>query len=168
MRKPLSTICFELAKHAAEADHELLAYMLRMAAGEALACQAQSPDTPTFSGVFDWDVSGDVTHMDRIGAELFGIDSISAAKGLPVGNYLPAIHPDDIGGFLAVLNTALQSGGDLYHEYRLTTGGRERLISAQGIVTLDTSRRPLRFAGIVLDISKTKMPIVKPHGVTLN
>lgn len=169
MGKPLSAVCFELAKHAAEADHELLAYILRMAAGEALVARAEAPAAmDRFSGVFDWDVGADRTYVDRHCAETFNLDALSGASGLPLSHYLRAIHPDDVAKVNAALKRATQTGGQFYEEYRVVQGSRIKWVSANGYVTLDRSGRPMRLPGVLLDITERVALPAAPMKAALN
>jgi PAS domain-containing protein len=104
-------------------------------------------------GVWDWDVSNDVNHMDPDCAVAFGITPREGRIGLPNDILLNAIHPQDLVPVMRIVNDVMTYGGMYEANFRLITDQRERQVYARGYCTLDSSNRPERFPGMVMDLS---------------
>lgn len=176
MKRSLASLCLEIAKVAEDGDHELMGYLLRLAAEEAaektLTLEAFQVPISKFAraaeqiiGMWDWDVTNNLNHLDARCAEYFNVDPALAEKGLPNEIYGQAIHPEDIAGNLAALDTAIKRGGIYVNEFRVIRNDRVRWVHARGRVTLDSSRRPVRFPGVIVDITHERVhtpgPLVK-------
>ncbi|MET0877129.1 MAG: PAS domain-containing protein [Tardiphaga sp.] len=167
MRKPLADVCLDIASFAQERKHEFLSYILRLAAAEAY--KSTAPDE-TFelpltrkrtsreliAGLWDWDISNDLTYLDATSAAFFSVDPELAARGLPNMHYLNAIHPDDIGRVRAAIAQSMRHGGLYEAEYRLIKNDRIVWVYARGNCTLDASGRPVRLPGALIDITHDK------------
>lgn len=105
-------------------------------------------------GTFVWDIVADRLHGDRNFTALFGIrlDETGAA---PLADFVSVIHPDDRARVLALVERALETG-DYEAEYRIIVDGRERWFIARGKVERDEEGRPIRFPGVLLDITERK------------
>lgn len=153
MAKTLSGVLSDIAKRAASFNETVLAYLCEMAALEARGKAIPAPRVEGNAvGIWDWDVSDDRNHLDPGCAELFGVDSKMAQAGMPIGTYLQAIHPDDIESVRTAIFHTVKDGGVFEARYRVITGGRIRRVFAKGFCTLDTSRRPERFPGAVIEL----------------
>lgn len=106
-------------------------------------------------GTFVWDIVADRLYGDRNFTALFGIplDDTGAA---PLADFVTVIHPDDRARVLAMVERALETGGDYAAEYRITVDSRERWFIARGKVEHDEDGRPVRFPGVLLDITERK------------
>lgn len=167
MRKPLADVCLDIASFAQERKHEFLSYILRLAAAEAY--KSTAPDE-TFelpagrklmsreliAGVWDWDISNDRNYLDATSANFFGVDPAQAARGLPNMHYLAAVHPDDVGMLQAAVAQSMRKGGLFEAEYRLIRNDRVLWVYARGSCTLDSSGRPVRLPGAIIDITQEK------------
>ncbi|CAN5182395.1 hypothetical protein BH11PSE4_BH11PSE4_26760 [soil metagenome] len=166
MGRPLGDVCLDIASYARERKHEFLSYILRLAAAEAyksaedehfeIAVSRKFAPADVIVGIWDWDISNDRTYGDTSCAELFGIDPERAARGLPVNNYLDAIHPDDIARVKKAIATATVSGGVYQVEHRLIRNDRLYWVFARGHCTLDRHGRPVRLPGVLVDITRDK------------
>lgn len=108
-------------------------------------------------GTWDWDLQRDKVTADERFARLFSIDPEAAAEGLPIADYLRAIHPDDRGRVQADIEAGLLHPGHLGFEYRLVqSDGSIRYVSASGEVIADGDGRPTRFPGVVVDITEQR------------
>ena len=94
---------------------------------------------------------------------LYSVDATRAAKGAPVGEFLRAVHADDREEVARSMRVALASAGELSVEYRLVTDAAgTRWLLARGGCYHDDRGRPLRFPGIVMDITERKEAISAP------
>jgi PAS domain-containing protein len=164
MRDTLEALCIDIAKVAEEKDHELLGHLLRVAAMEAaqnavtldafqLPISKFAKSADHIIGMWDWDVTNNRNYLDARCAEYFNVDAALAEKGLPNELYGQAIHPDDIGRNIEALDIAIKCGGAYVNEFRVVQGDRVRWVHARGKVTLDGSNRPVRFPGVIVDIT---------------
>jgi PAS domain S-box-containing protein len=88
-------------------------------------------------------------------ARLFGVEreSIGAA---PIASYLATIHPDDREAVSRRIDHALKTGEPYTAEYRIQQDHGSRWVIARGKVERDATGRPVRFPGVVLDVTKRK------------
>ncbi|MDB5559429.1 MAG: hybrid sensor histidine kinase/response regulator [Enterovirga sp.] len=108
-------------------------------------------------GTWDWDLVGGRLYADPRFAVLNGLDPADAAAGVDPSVLFARIHPADrlririgVAGIL--------EGADLFsREYRLMApDGGVRWIQARGRCLRDKDERPLRFAGVLVDITEQK------------
>ncbi len=89
--------------------------------------------------------------------ELFGLLPDAAVD---IEIYMQALHPDDRNksNELVLQSSLLQNGGLYDLEYRTIgiTDGRLRWIRSKGIATYDVNNNPIRYTGVVQDITKRK------------
>ncbi|MBW4541615.1 MAG: PAS domain S-box protein [Myxacorys chilensis ATA2-1-KO14] len=90
-------------------------------------------------------------------ARLFAVDPNEAAMGLPLEQFINAIHEDDRPRILAAIYRAIETGGEFVTEYRVqTVTGEVRWVAARGRVEYDSQGRPVAFPGALADISDRK------------
>lgn len=153
MALTLSDLYLELAQHAVTHNHTLLAHISRMAALEARGKEIPVPLLGwNVLGIWDWDAVNDVTYLDENCADLFDVDRIAARKGLPISDYIKAIHPDDAPRVADSIMDALRKGGPYESRYRVISNGRIRNVVARGDCTLDASGKAVRFPGFILEL----------------
>ena len=110
-----------------------------------------------FVGTWDWDVVADRVIADPRFVAIFGGDSESSRNGVPVAEYVKAIHPEDLERVKRAITRAMQSGDPFQSEYRLMQGdGTVRWIDARGRCRFDADGRPVRFPGVAVDITDRK------------
>ena len=108
-------------------------------------------------GTWDWDVPADRAYADPGFARLYGVDPAAAAAGAPIATFTQNIHPEDAEAVAASIAEALANGGPYSSEYRLLQpDGSIRWVAAVGRCTLSPTGDPLRFPGVVLDITGRK------------
>ena len=108
-------------------------------------------------GVWDWDVPANRVSSDARFADLFGIGPEKARVGAPIGTFTKAIHPEDRDGVEMALATSLATGQDYRKEYRiLDPEGQTRWVLASGRPIFGEDRVPVRFPGVVVDITSQK------------
>jgi len=105
-------------------------------------------------GTWDWDVAKDVVFTSAPFGRMYGIDPERGAAGLPVRDYLEAIHPDDRASVGELIAEAVAFGGDYHAEYRiLSTDGSVHWIIARGRCLKDDEGKAVRFPGVTFDIT---------------
>jgi PAS domain S-box-containing protein len=108
-------------------------------------------------GTWDWDVVNDRAYVNRRFAELYSIDPEVAPSGVPVAEFLKAIHPEDLERVQQQLQTALNTGGAFDGEYRVVqTDGPVRWVYGRGSCRLNETGQPVRFSGVLFEISERK------------
>lgn len=168
MRRPLGDVCLDIASFARERKHEFLSYILRLAAAEAYKSTADEdgfelpvPRKPAarelIVGIWDWDISNDRNYLDAGTAHFFSLDPERAARGVPHGSCMRAIHPDDLPRVEAAIACAMRAGGAYECEYRVILNDRVYWLLARGSCTLDRYGRPVRLPGALIDITHDKM-----------
>jgi PAS domain S-box-containing protein len=77
--------------------------------------------------------------------------------GAPIAEFVEHIHPDDRARVDASIRQALETGGDFAEEYRVVQPDNSvRWVYARGYCHLDEARNPLRFPGVIFDITGLK------------
>ena len=132
----------------------------RKRAEEALRdTQARLEATLSASEVatWTWDIQHDCIVADRNMARLFSVTAQDAAGG-QLENYLQVLHPDDRARVQATLAEALENPDAQYEaDYRLMQAdGSIRWVTARGKVERDATGQPVRFPGVVIDITERK------------
>lgn len=108
-------------------------------------------------GIWDWDVPNDRVYADERFGVLYSVDAKHAAEGAPIEEFLDAIYVDDREEVARAIQAALGSAGELSVEYRIGAGAAgTRWLLARGRCFHDDRGRPLRFPGIVVDITERK------------
>ncbi|MET0676328.1 MAG: PAS domain-containing protein [Bradyrhizobium sp.] len=149
----LSDFYSELALHASTCDQPMLAHISRMA-----ALEAKGKDIPVpllgwnVLGIWDWDAASDVVYMGGKCAELFDVDPEAARRGLPISDFIKAMHPEDAPRVADTIMSALQNGGPYESRYRVIAKGAVRNVVAIGDCILDASGRAVRFPGVILEL----------------
>lgn len=108
-------------------------------------------------GMFDLDIPNDRMEWDRRCRELFGLsdtDAITYSK-----TFVEGLHPDDREAIVAAVDRAydlVRSGGRYEVEYRTLSpeDGRIRWVHAVGQVYFNEENEPVRFIGMVTDITE--------------
>ncbi|MEO5805270.1 PAS domain-containing protein [Devosia sp.] len=110
-------------------------------------------------GTWDWDVAHDVVTADDRFAKLHGIDPLQAGIGVPVDQFLNAVHPEDRARVEQEITTAVANASTYRSEYRLVRSedGRVQWVVASGRPRTDAAGRVTRFPGVVVDITEQKL-----------
>jgi len=108
-------------------------------------------------GSWDWDIPNRCFTADARFAALHVLDPIEAAKGLPPEAFFAAIHPDDRPRMRLAVGGVLNGAEIFSKEYRLlASDGSVRWVLARGRCHFDDDGRPVRFNGVVIDITEQK------------
>ncbi len=111
-----------------------------------------------------WDVVNDHVYGDKNLARFFSVSAADAAGG-PISKYFASIHPDDRDRVQATIEEAMHSEaiGTFEMDYRLVQPGKTtqpgqsvRWVTARGKVERDAHGRPIRFPGVIIDITERK------------
>jgi PAS domain S-box-containing protein len=104
-----------------------------------------------------YDVPNDRITGDERFARTFNIEPQAAGRGVPLAQAKQSIHPDDVAQVEARIAQAMARGGRYSAEYRVAQpDGSWRWIEAAGRVELAADGTPLRFPGVLIDISARK------------
>ncbi|MBD2356337.1 PAS domain S-box protein [Tolypothrix sp. FACHB-123] len=104
-----------------------------------------------------WQISENLVFTDRSSAHLFGVDPETAIAGLPVEQFLNAIHPEDLPLVTAAIKRAIVYREDYVAEYRIINAdGQERWVIARGRVEYDANGKAIAFPGVLADITDRK------------
>lgn len=137
-----------------ETTDRVLAKRSRDAAAERLQIALSAGDS---IGAWDWDVLSDRVTADSRFALIYNVEPERAARGVPIEEFLLAMHPDDRPRVHAEIEAAIQNHEGFFSEYRLLTfRGEEQWISAQGRPIYDDQGRCVRFPGLSFDITANK------------
>jgi PAS domain S-box-containing protein len=109
-------------------------------------------------GIWDGDLINDRIFADESFARIYGIDAGEAKRGKPLGFYFQYIHPDDLASSTAAIE-GMQEGLDEYaNEHRIIRpDGTLRWVLARGRLVRDSSRKPVRFHGVSIDLTERKL-----------
>lgn len=156
--KPLGDLCLEIAEFAKDRDYRTLDYLMRMAATEAYdqtpaPLYSPPPHNGQIVGMWDWDVSNNKTYVDPPGARLFDVNPEASVTGLPLEDYIKAIHPDDVASFSNAVYQAAREGGCFKSTYRVVSRGRIIWVYAKGSCFVGPGKVPVRFPGALFDIT---------------
>jgi PAS domain S-box-containing protein len=114
-------------------------------------------DASGFVGTWDWDVVTDRVVADPRFVTIFGGDPEWTKVGVPIAEYVKAVHPEDVDRVKRAINRAMLSGESFQAEYRiLQRDGTVRWIDARGRCRFDTEGKPARFPGVAVDITDRK------------
>ncbi len=108
------------------------------------------------AGDWDWDIEQNRLDWSPICKRLFGLPPEAS---ISYERFLEVVHPDDRERTDAAVRACLQSGGasDYDIEYRaVLPDGTNRWIQAKGGAAFQNGR-PIRMAGVVLDITQRKL-----------
>jgi PAS domain S-box-containing protein len=133
----------------------------RMMAEKALARSEErlslALNGSTLVGTWDWDVSGDVVTADDKFAHMYSLDPLRAGLGVPVSDFMRAIHPEDAERVRAEIGEALQTGGLFRSEYRIIgADGDIKWVVASGRPRLDAAGKAQRLPGVVFDVTEQR------------
>ena len=105
-------------------------------------------------GTWDYDVPNDRIFCSARFAQLYSVAADHASAGAPLSEFLRAIHPDDRDEAARSVQRAILNGGDYLAEYRVVLAdGSVRWLFARGRVALDKLGLPMRFTGVVFDVT---------------
>jgi PAS domain S-box-containing protein len=109
-------------------------------------------------GSFDWDIPADRCIADHRFCTIFGIDPELGRRGLPMAAAVANIHPEDWPEVNRRARQTLDTGEDFIVDYRVQTAPEAvRWVSSSAACVRSADGTPLRFTGVVLDITERKL-----------
>ncbi len=109
-------------------------------------------------GSFDWDIPSDRCIADHRFCTIFGIDPELGRRGLSMAAALNNTHPEDWPEVERRARHTMDTGEDFVMDYRVqTTPTTIHWVSARGNCHRTADGAPLRFTGVVLDITERKL-----------
>ncbi|RYC29984.1 PAS domain S-box protein [Lichenibacterium minor] len=106
---------------------------------------------------WDWDVARSRIVGDGRFAALYGLDPASAAAGIDPATFFSVVHPDDRPRIRLAVGAVLRGADVFSKEYRVTVNGAVRWVRARGRCRRDAEDRPLRFGGVLIDVTEHKL-----------
>lgn len=105
-------------------------------------------------GAWDWDlVKGEITFDERC-RQLLGLGPVAVSD---YAAFLDGLHAEDRERVAGVVRNALGTDGRYQAEYRVQREGEDvRWLEAQGHAVYDTSGKPIRFVGTLVDVTTRK------------
>uniref|UniRef100_B0T3W1 histidine kinase n=1 Tax=Caulobacter sp. (strain K31) TaxID=366602 RepID=B0T3W1_CAUSK len=108
------------------------------------------------AGAWEWDIAAGTLVADVRFANLYGLDPVAAAKGLPTSTFFAPVHPDDRLRLKIAVSGALHGAEVFARDYRVMRDGVVHWVSARGRTYLDAQDQPVRFSGVLADITDQK------------
>lgn len=108
------------------------------------------------AGAWEWDIAGGRLVADARFASIYGLDPVAAAAGLPTAAFFGPVHEGDRMRLRIAVAGALHGAEVFARDYRVVVEGEIHWVSARGRTFLDAEDRPLRFAGVLTDITEQK------------
>ena len=107
------------------------------------------------AGWWEWDLA---TNENRWSPELYRLYGLDPAAVSPsYAAWRSTIHPDDVVRVEAAVAETVGRRGEISFEWRVTTAnGTERWLLSQGKPQLGEDGRPVRYLGIVIDVTEPK------------
>ncbi|ADB62889.1 PAS/PAC sensor signal transduction histidine kinase (plasmid) [Haloterrigena turkmenica DSM 5511] len=112
-------------------------------------------------GTWEWHIPEDEMVVGTSFARTFGIEPEVASEGVPLDQFIEAIHEDDRKRVEVAIEEAVETCGDYEEEYRVWDADDNlRWVVARGHVECDDGE-PVRFPGALTDITKRKRAELK-------
>ena len=146
-----------LAEFAERSRQRAIASGLRAQKSEAELAEARRRSDAALlaaeMGTFTWDINADRLYGDANFARIFAV-ALDADGAAPIASYVDTLHPADRDRVLAAVRANVDTDADYATEYRVVVGDRERWIMARGGTERDAAGTPLRFSGVVVDVTE--------------
>lgn len=121
-------------------------------------------DPTLHAGFYTWDIAHDVLYGDAAIAMLFGLDPVSTQHGLPLGEYLQRIHPDDRQKIARAISDTVIAGVPQQEYYRvLDLNDRYLPVISHGRCFRDRHGDPILYSGIIIPALDTQDDIEVAH-----
>ncbi|PZR34887.1 PAS domain-containing sensor histidine kinase [Caulobacter segnis] len=153
---------FRVGTHAdvsAEYQDAALGEQLRMTRQRLLEAKERLRITQTVAGAvgaWEWDIANGRLIADARFAELCGLDPVEAAEGMPTSAFFHTVYARDRMRLKIAVAGALHGAEVFARDYRVVLDGDIRWVSARGRTFVDEDDRPVRFAGVLADITEQK------------
>lgn len=105
-----------------------------------------------------WDITRGLVYGDKNMAKLFGVKLTEVKTGLPTTAFIEAVHPEDQPSIKKYVYQVIKTGENYEAEYRLVSRrGITRWVIARGKVEYNAAGTPVRFPGVLMDITRRKI-----------
>lgn len=110
-------------------------------------------------GTWMWDLNKDIVVADKNLARLFGVNDGTKQIEVPMEELTKSVHPDDVTYVRESIAKAIADKSTSYEsEYRtFDFDGNLRWLLARGHIEADELDKPVRFPGLVVDITERKL-----------
>lgn len=108
------------------------------------------------AGAWEWDIANGRLVGDARFASLYGLDPVLVSQGLPTSAFFDTIFAPDRMRLKIAVAGALNGAEVFARDYRVVVDGEVRWVSARGRTFLDEQERPIRFSGVLADITDQK------------
>ncbi|MGU3493683.1 PAS domain-containing protein [Xanthobacteraceae bacterium A53D] len=108
------------------------------------------------AGAWEWDIASGMLVADARFANLYGLDPVSASHGLAASHFFAPVLEEDRMRLRIAVAGALNGAEVFARDYRVLQAGTVRWVSARGRTYLDAEQRPVRFSGVLSDITEQK------------
>lgn len=106
---------------------------------------------------WEWDIAQKRFYADAKFAVITGQDALSLAEGVSTDHFFVSIHPDDVKRVKLAVAGILAGSEVFSKEYRLLrSDGGYRWVHARGRAILDDGDEPIKFVGVLVDITEQK------------
>ncbi len=106
---------------------------------------------------WEWDIVEKTLVADARFAAITHQDPVALADGVSTNHFFAAIHPDDLKRVKLAVAGILAGAETFSKEYRLLrSDGGYRWVHASGRAILDSDDRPVKFVGMLVDITDQK------------
>ncbi|HET8884452.1 MAG TPA: ATP-binding protein [Candidatus Saccharimonadales bacterium] len=110
-----------------------------------------------FIGTWVWDIASETVVGDANLADVFGLEAEKTKAGVPLKDFIDAIHPDDRARSHQLIMGAVKDCSVYENEFRtINNEGDVRWVVARGQVETDEHNQPVRFPGVTIDITERK------------
>jgi PAS domain S-box-containing protein len=107
-------------------------------------------------GAWEWDIPNGRLVADARFADLCGLNPVEAAEGLQTSAFFHTVYSRDRMRLKIAVAGALHGAEVFARDYRVVLDGDIRWVSARGRTFVDDDDKPLRFAGVLADITEQK------------
>jgi PAS domain S-box-containing protein len=108
------------------------------------------------AGVWEWDIKSGRLLADARFSDLYGLDPVMAAEGLPSSVFFQTVYEPDRMRLKIAVAGALNGAEVFARDFRVVLDGEVRWVSARGRTYLDDDENPIRFTGVLVDITDQK------------
>ncbi|WP_424813424.1 PAS domain S-box protein [Roseococcus sp. YIM B11640] len=108
------------------------------------------------AGAWEWGIASKKLVADARFASIYGIDIAEAAAGLPTSTFFGPVHEDDRTRLRIAVAAALHGAEVFSRDYRILVDGEIKWVAARGRTFLDAHDTPVRFAGVLTEITEQK------------
>ncbi len=108
------------------------------------------------AGAWEWDIASGRFVADVRFASLYGLDPVVTTQSLPSSSFFAPVHPDDRVRLKIAVAGALHGAEVFSRDYRVVVDGVTHWVSARGRTYLDANEQPVRFSGVLADITDQK------------